>query len=386
MIHRSLASKLESYLKQYPVVSLTGPRQSGKSTLLKTELPHYAYANLEQPDTLMRAQDDPVGFLDELGTHAVIDEAQRFPELFSYIQVKVDEANEPGMYVLSGSQNFLMMERITQSLAGRVGILKLLPLSYAEIAANSTEPSTDEWMFKGGYPRLYDWSIDASEYYANYIETYLERDVRQLINVGNTLAFRRFIGQCAGRIGQLLNVSDLADAADVTRITAQSWLSALEASYLIFFGRPYHKNIGKRLVKSPKLFFYDTGLACSLLGIKAPEQLATYYQRGLLFENMVVSEYLKFEYARGNNATPFFWRDNHKNEIDLVTESGLSVFAYEIKAAATARPGQFSVIDRLAPKLDIPVEQRYVVYDGDRRLESRHGIHLPWRMLDAELS
>lgn len=381
MIPRTITEKLESYLKQFPIVSLTGPRQSGKSTLLKTALPDYAYANLEQPDVLLRAKDDPIGFLENLGSKAIIDEAQRFPDLFSYLQVKSDEINQPGMFVLSGSQNFLMMEHITQSLAGRVGILKLLPLSYRELSSQNHPLSTNEWLYQGGYPRIYDWGVNATDYYTNYVSTYLERDIRQLINIGDALSFRRFIGICAGRIGQILNVSDLADAADISRKTAQSWLSALEASYLVFFAEPYYRNIGKRLVKSPKLYFFDTGLACCALGIRSKEQLETYYQRGSLFENMVMSEYMKYEYNHGNNATAYFWRDNHKNEIDLLAEPNLKASAFEIKASATARPNQFATIDRIASQLDIPEDHRFVVYDGAERIESRHGTYLPWSML-----
>jgi len=383
MIPRDITPKLHSLLESFPVVFLTGPRQSGKSTLLKSEFPHHTYVTLEDVALLERAKDDPRGFLSSLGEGAIIDEAQRFPELFSYIQVAVDEANRPGMFVLSGSQNFLMMEQITQSLAGRVGILKLLPFSYHEIEnSKNPSPSIDAWLFGGGYPRIYDWGIDPADYYPNYIQTYVERDVRQLRNVGNVAAFIRFVRMCAGRIGQMLNLSDLADSADVSRATAQTWLSILEASYIVFMVRPYHRNYGKRLVKSPKLYFYDTGLACSLLGMNTVEQVATYYQRGSLFENMIMAEFYKHEFAAGLSTDAYYWRDNHKLELDLMFERGLDLFGVEIKASQTAKLDHFKTLHKVGDIVGIDPRKRFVVFGSDESaLSFQQGGYISWRKL-----
>lgn len=376
MIPRSISATLRRNLEQFPLVSLTGPRQSGKTTLLRNEFPEYTYVSLEDPDARALAQDDPRSFLSLYGSRAIFDEAQRVPELFSYLQGKVDESRVPGQYIISGSQNFLLMEAISQSLAGRVAVRHLLPLSYSEVKGAGDQPSTvEEWVVKGGYPRLYDVPIDPDEYFPSYIQTYLDRDVRRELGVVKLADFNRFIALCASRIGNLVNVQALATECGINVRTAKDWLFALEQSFIIHLLHPYHRNFGKRLVKTPKLYFVDTGLACSLLGIETPEQFLTSGFKGALFENAVVSELLKESYAQGKLPSLYFWRDSSGREIDLIVEKGGSIQrAIEIKASATYSPKFFATLDVLGDVLDIPSEAREVVYSGADTLETRHGI------------
>ena len=281
MIERALKDKLLEMNVRYPIVTLTGPRQSGKSTLLKYSFPDYKYVSLEDPDIRVYVQTDPRGFLATYPDKTIIDEAHRVPELFSYLQTHIDNQNKEGMYLLAGSHNFLMMQSIGQSLAGRIAVLKLLPFSHHEMKHGGVLPNTvDEEIFMGAYPRLYDKNITPINFCLYHIQTYVERDVRLLKNVGNLSKFIRFIKLCAGRIGQLLNLSSLANVCGIAVTTATSWLSLLEASYIVYLLKPDNNNYSKRLVKSPKLYFYDTGLACSLLEIKESSQVANHFLRG----------------------------------------------------------------------------------------------------------
>lgn len=290
MIERILKTRLLELTKKYPIVTLTGPRQSGKSTLLKTSFPEYKYVSLENPDMRLFATEDPRGFLATYSDKTIIDEAQRIPSIFSYIQTHTDKENREGMYLLAGSHNFLLMESINQSLAGRTAILRLLPFSHLEMKeGNILPPTVNEEIFKGAYPRLYDKDITPTDYYPFYIQTYVERDVRLMRNIGDLSKFIRFLKLCAGRIGQLLNVSSLANECGVSVTTATSWISILEASYICYLLKPDYNNYAKRLVKAPKLYFYDTGLACSLLDIRNADQTATHFLRGGLFENLVIN-------------------------------------------------------------------------------------------------
>ena len=285
----------------FPVVSLTGPRQSGKTTLVKALFPDYAYVNLENLDDRAAAVDDPKGFLRVYQKDGVIiDEAQKVPELFSYLQGIVDNSRAMGKYILTGSHNFLLLENITQSLAGRVGVMHLLPFGFDELTATviTDETVLDQVIFSGMYPPLHDRKITPPDFYPSYLQTYIERDVRAIKNIGNLNTFTRFLQLCAGRIGQLLNLSSLGTEVGVDAKTVRSWLSILEASFVIFFLSPYYKNYNKRVVKQPKLYFYDTGVVCSLLGLNASSQLSNFYLRGSLFENFVIAESLKYRIHR----------------------------------------------------------------------------------------
>lgn len=382
MIERDLKGKLLQLTTKYPIVTLTGPRQSGKSTLLRYSFPDYKYVSLEDPDSRMLAADDPRGFLATYPDRTIIDEAQRVPELFSYLQTHVDESNGVGMYLLAGSHNFLLMESVNQSLAGRTAVLKLLPFSHREMEGGGVLPgSIDEEIFKGAYPRLYDKEIAPIDYYPYYIQTYVERDVRMMKNIGDLGRFIKFLKLCAGRIGQLLNLSSLANECGVAVSTATSWLSVLEASYVCYLLRPDYNNYAKRLVKTPKLYFYDTGLACSLLDIRESAQVATHFLRGGLFENLVINEFIKTAYSRGEAAELTFWRDSTGNEVDLLRRGASGLQAYEIKSGATYSQDFFKGVARWAKLSGAEPRQCFAVYGGDSELVTSGGKVIPWRKL-----
>ncbi len=379
MIQRTLTEKLIMLGNKFPIVTLTGPRQSGKSTLLRSVLPHYKYVSMEDPDNQLIALDDPRGFLKTYSDKTIIDEVQRVPDLFSYLQTHVDNENKEGMYYLAGSQNFLLMQSISQSLAGRTAILKLLPFSHEELRQAGLVPSTsDEEIFYGGYPRIYDKGIHPSDFYSNYIQTYVEKDLRLLKNIDNLSKFIRFIKLCAGRIGQLLNLSSLANEAGVAVSTVQSWLSVLEASYILYLLKPDHNNYAKRLIKSPKLYFYDTGLACSLLEIEESTQVSTHFLRGGLFENMVINEFIKASLHTGQTPRLTFWRDSTGNEVDLLVSLKGKQKAYEIKSGATFSTDDFKGIKVWSKLSGAHPEDCHVIYNGDRGFATSFGGVIPW--------
>ena len=352
MIKRHLERKLRLAAKQYPVVSVTGPRQSGKTTLVKAVFDKYAYISLEDPDSRAFAMEDPRGFLTQFRGGVVLDEVQRAPELFSYVQGIVDRTDRAGHFILTGSGNFLLMEKVAQSLAGRCSVLHLLPFSKSELGGRkmmdlsglgrirrAREPvsmgNLFDVMFKGFYPRIHDKKLTASDWLANYYQTYVERDVRQILNVGDTEAFARFVRLCAGRCGQLLNMSALAADCGISVPTAKRWLSILEASFLIVLLRPDFRNFNKRLVKSPKLYFLDTGLLCYLLRIRSSDELRIHSARGAVFESWALSELLKNYYNRGIEGDVYFWRDSTGHEVDLLVEQGRELIPIEIKSGET---------------------------------------------------
>ena len=381
MINRDIKEKLALMGSKFPIVTLTGPRQSGKSTLLKSVLTDYSYVSMEDPDNRLFATDDPRGFIRTYPDKTFIDEVQRVPELFSYLQTHVDDENREGMYYLAGSQNFLLMQSISQSLAGRTAILKLLPLSHKELKQAEILPfSTEEEIFFGGYPRIYDKHIHPTDFFPNYIQTYIEKDVRLLKNIEDLSKFIRFIKLCAGRIGQLINLSSLANETGVAVSTVQSWLSVLEASYIIYLLKPDHHNYAKRLIKSPKLYFYDTGLASSLLDIDDATQISTHFLRGGLFENMVINEFIKGFLHNGKEPQLTFWRDSTGNEVDLlITEKGRQK-AYEIKSGATYSPDDFKGIRVWAKLSGAKAEDCHVIYNGDRHFSTSFGEVIPWHV------
>ncbi|MBN1292672.1 MAG: ATP-binding protein [Candidatus Latescibacteria bacterium] len=336
MIPRTIVGAINRLITKFPVISVTGPRQSGKTTILKSAFSDYTYVSLENPDILQFAVFDPRGFLAQYPKRCIFDEVQRAPTLFSFLQQVVDDENEPGMFILSGSQNFLLVQGITQSLAGRVAVLKLLPFGREELAGSGSAPaSINEALFWGAYPRLFDKKIVPVDYYTNYLMTYVERDVRQMKNISDLATFRRFLGLCAGRCGSLLNLVALGNDCGITHNTARAWLSVLEASYIVFLLQPYHRNFSKRLTKTPKLYFFDTGIVCSLLGIRSSGELSNHAMQGQLFENYVISEFMKAAFHRGRSPDLFFWRDKTGHEIDCIIAGGEHEIPVEIKSAQT---------------------------------------------------
>jgi len=396
MLARSLTTKLLSLLGSFPVVTLTGPRQSGKTTLLRHALPGYRYVSLEQPDTRRFALEDPRGFLAQAVGPVIIDEAQRAPDLFSYLQGVVDDDPRPGRFVLSGSQNFLLLERISQSLAGRTAVLHLLPLSLDEVLGREAPrydalpdvpfglrapaglPSLDEAVLRGGYPRPYVAGVPRDDYFSAYLQTYVERDVRDVLNVGDLLEFQRFVALCAGRTGQLLNLSSLANDTGVSQPTARRWLAVLEASFLVTRLPPFYASYNKRLVKSPKLYFLDSGLACHLLGLRTPDELRLSPQRGALVETWVIAEVLKRAFHAGERPRAYFWRDSTGHEIDLLLDRGLDQVPVEIKAGATVNAEMFRGLDTWKKIAKLPDAKAVLIYGGDQVSEQRGARVVPW--------
>lgn len=381
MIERDLNFKLLELITKYPIVTLTGPRQSGKSTLLKSSFPEYQYVSLEDPDMRLFASEDPRGFIKTYPNKTIIDEVQRVPELFSYLQTHIDQENKEGMYLLAGSHNFLLMENVNQSLAGRTAILRLLPFSHFEMKrANILPLSVDEEIFCGAYPRLFDKNIEPGDFYPYYIQTYVERDVRLMKNIGDLSKFIRFIKLCAGRIGQLLNLSSLANDCGISVSTATAWISLLEASYIVHLLKPDHNNYAKRLVKSPKLYFYDTGLACSLLDIKSANQISSHFLRGGLFENLVVNEFVKKSLNKGEEANLTFWRDSTGNEVDLLQTVNGEQNAFEIKSGSTYSSDYFKGITKWAKLSGATPEKCFAIYAGDKSIQTVQGEIVPWTL------
>ena len=368
MVTRELQAELLRLSEKWQVISVTGPRQSGKTTLCKMAFPNYAYVNFEHIPTRDKVLQNIDAFLDQYSDGLIIDEAQHIPEIFSYIQVRVD-ANKDLRYVLSGSSDFLMMQGITQSLAGRVAVRRLLPLSLREIKAINPY-STDELLVHGFYPGIWGDGREPEDVYESYYETYLDRDVRQIINVQNVAAFRRFVTLLASRIGSEFNAQTLSKEVGVSNQTISNWMAILETSYTAFRLQPYYKNIGKRLVKTPKVYFYDTGLVCWLLGITSAQELEKHPMRGSLFENMIVVEKLKQCYNAGKTSNLFFYRDQSQNEVDIVQENGLHIEAYEIKSAKNFNSDFLSTIRYLEKIMPTAIIRSAVIYDGTEEIRT----------------
>jgi predicted AAA+ superfamily ATPase len=376
---RTAAQQLTQSLHDYPIVVVTGPRQAGKSTLLRTALPDFAMLSLEDLDLREFAQTDPRAFLQQYPAPLIIDEAQHAPGLFSYLQTAVDESGRMGQYVLSGSQQFSLLAGITQSLAGRAALIELYPLRLKELAdAQAIPPSLDACLWQGGYPAVHARQLDPQRYYANYVASYLERDVRSLSAVQDLGNFQRFMRLCAARTGQLLNLNSLANDCGIAQPTANAWMNLLETSYIVKRIAPYHRNFGKRLVKAPKLFFLDTGLCAWLLGIASQDAMATHYARGALFETWAVTEALKWRAVRGMAQPVYFWRDNIGNEVDILLEEAHGFTLVEVKSGQTFQQEWLKNLTTVARHMGEPVRAA-VLYGGDASYERSNASVVAWR-------
>lgn len=363
MIDRKLKDSIKENIAYFPIVTVTGPRQSGKTTLIRTMFPDMPYYSLENPDTLAMAMSDPMAFLMQHSEGMVLDEVQNAPQLLSYLQGVVDEHRDR-KYILSGSSQFSLQNSISQSLAGRTAVLELLPVSLAELNGIAPLDDPDHLTFSGFYPAVMAGDNVPHLFYPAYVRTYLERDVRSLLQVKDLYRFQTFLRLCAGRVGSLFNASELSNEVGVSVNTVLSWLSILQASYIVFLLHPYFENSRKRLTKTPKLYFHDTGLACYLLGIGSEQQLATDRMRGHLFENMVIADIVKRFSNEGRVPELMFYRDSNGNEVDLLVAKGQAIEAYEIKSSATYNSSFESVFGKLTPALDARLTRRAVVYGG----------------------
>ncbi|QTR50842.1 ATP-binding protein [Candidatus Thiothrix anitrata] len=386
MLARYLTSTVQRLAASFPIVTITGPRQSGKTTLARTVFADKPYVTLEDPLEREFAQEDPRGFLARFANGAIFDEAQRWPALFSHLQSRVDEDRRAGRFILTGSQQFGLLVGVSQSLAGRAGITRLLPLMAGEIPAVAEKRlGINQLMLTGGYPALHTQAILPQDWFASYVATYVERDVRQVMNVQDLTTFQRFLRLCAGRTGQLLNFTGLASEAGISQTTARAWMSVLESSGLVHLLPPYHRNFGKRLVKTPKLYFLDTGLACWLLGIRSEEVLALHPLRGELFETWVVSEFLKSRYNLGHSPDLYFWRDNNGVEADIVFEVDTRLQVVEIKSGQTVTSDYIKAGKRAAAFAGEVALMPWLVHGGDDNYQ-RSGVDvIGWRALGEKL-
>lgn len=382
MIKRDAEKTLHELAKGYPVLSITGPRQSGKTTLAEMAFPDKTYVSFENPDIREMAKGDPRAFINNYKKGAIFDEVQRVPEILSYLQEIVDHEKRPGHFILTGSQQFNLFSGITQSLAGRSALISLLPFTLHELHITDKSKKSlnlDNVMFTGLYPPVHDRKLDPQIWYANYVNTYIERDVRQLINVRDLSGFQRFVRLCAGRTGQLLNLSDLASDAGITHNTAKSWISILEASYIIFLLQPHHENFNKRLIKTPKLYFHDTGLACWLLNIQNSEQLNSHSMRGMIFETFIMSELFKSRFNKGLPGNYFFWRDRSGNEIDCLIENGDMLQPLEIKSGMTINSDFFTGLKKWLALSGKKGQNPALVYGGNESLEYKDFQVYSWK-------
>jgi len=383
MIPRTISAELQESAKEYPVVTLHGPRQSGKTTLVRAIFPKKPYFSLEDPDIRMAAEEDPRGFLAKLEDGGILDEIQRLPNLLSYIQGIIDEKNKPGMFILTGSHQPRLQEAISQTLAGRTAILTLLPFSLEELRNYQTDWKTYELIVGGFYPRVHEQGLKPERFYNGYLQTYVERDVRAMIQLKDLTLFQQFLKLIAGRVGQTINYTSLSNDVGVSGTTIKNWISVLKASYVLYELPPYFENIRKRVVKSPKIYFTDIGLAAFLLGIESPEQAERDPLRGGLYENLVIIEILKLLTNRGQRPDLYFYRDAQGTEVDLIVNEGRTLYPVEIKSAKTFTPGIAKGIDRFKSLLPDRVGQGTVLYDGDKDFDFKGTrIRHPLRVAD----
>ena len=370
MYERDLKSEIIRLATQYPVVTITGPRQSGKTTLCQAAFPHYTYVNLEELSLRQFAIQDPKGFLAKYNNKIILDEIQRAPDLPSYIQTLVDKTNESGQFILTGSHQFELTNSINQSLAGRTALTTLLPLSFQELYSN--EPSTDlsEILYSGFYPRIFDKNLNPTEALSFYLSTYVERDIRSLINVKDLSSFERFLKICATQVGQLISYTTIANDCGIDQKTVKAWISVLEASYIIMELRPHHQHFRKRLTKSRKLYFQDVGFASYLLGIYKPEHVMSHPMRGLLFENFIVNEFIKNRYNQVKDNNVYFFRDHIGNESDLILDYGSEIYSVEIKSSATFNYDFLKGLNYYQKIAQDKNTKRFLVYAGDHSYET----------------
>lgn len=381
MIKRRLEKKIRQWARQYPVITVTGPRQSGKTTLCQAIFSDKPYRSLEDIDNREFARTDPRGFLSGIPNGAVIDEIQHAPDLVSYIQTIVDEKQKPGMFILTGSRQFEMMEKVSQSLAGRTAVASLLPFSFGELYRVDSDLTIDGMLYAGFYPRIHDKQLNPTEALSFYVSTYLERDVRQILSVTDLDRFGSFMRLCAGRTGQLLNMQAIGNECGVTHNTVKSWLAVLQASGIIKLLRPWHANMGKRLTKSPKIYFLDTGLACFLLGIHKPRHLTGHPLRGHLFETFVISEAYKQHDHSGLAERLWFYRDSNQNEVDLLAGSETELSAWEIKSSGTISSDYFKCLTLLKNNC-VGLKTSSIIYGGAEKV-TRQGVKvIPWNHID----
>lgn len=388
MIKRDMAPLLLTYAQGYPAIAILGPRQTGKTTLAKLLFKNHTYISLENINERSFAKEDPEKFLktNENEYGLILDEIQHVPELLSYIQTHIDAHDRPGYFILTGSQNFVVHESVSQTLAGRVAIVTLLPLSVRELKQAKMLPvSISHLLLKGGYPRIYDKNLNPTAWYLNYITTYIERDVRQITKVLDLAVFERFLKLCAGRVGQLVNLSSLATDVGVSHNTIKSWLSVLQASYIIKLFQPYYKNFSKRLVKSSKLYFYDTGLLCALLNITNEKQLATHYLYGGIFESFVMNELMKTKYNYGKSVDLYFWRDSHGHEVDYIVQQATSLLAIEVKAGQTISGSFFKGLNWWNELTSNMPKDSYLVYTGSQNQERSQANVIGWESIASIL-
>ena len=378
MIDRNISDLLKMYAQSFRAVLIIGPRQSGKTTLAKASFPNKPYVSLENPDESLLAQNDPRAFLNRFPNGAILDEIQRVPTLLNYLQEILDNTDEDGLFILTGSNNILLEEHITQTLAGRVGVLDLLPLSFNEIYDLESKSTIAEIILNGFYPEIIAKKRNPNLWYASYIRTYVERDVRQIKQIEDVLLFQKFLRLCAGRVGQQLNLTSLSNACGINIKTTQSWLSILESTYIIHLLQPYHENFNKRIVKSPKLYFCDTGLVCNLLNINTVDEFMLSHFRGALVENFVIMENIKNTLNTHNGKQYFYWRDNNGVEIDLLVQSAKQLTPIEIKSAQTFTKDFTKNLKKFMAYSGI--SHGIIIYDGKQSFKGSDGIEvINWR-------
>ncbi len=386
MIKRTLSENLLRSVKTMPVIAITGPRQSGKTTLVKDTFADYPYVTLEDLEIRQFARSDPKGFLMQYPDSVILDEIQHAPDLFSYIQIIVDEKKTNGLFIITGSQNFSFLANISQSLAGRVALYELLPFSYQELQHTSFKMDHyEEYIFKGFYPRIYDHDLSPTEWLSSYIKTYIERDVRQIINIGDLSVFQQFLKICAGRTGRVVNFSSIGNELGLSYHTVKKWLSILEATYIIFLLPPYYRNFNKRITKSPKLYFYDPGLSAFLLNIRTVDQINTHYLKGELFETFILSEIKKQIVHHGKDIPLYFWRDHNRNEVDCVYQTGNDLIGIGIKSGRTIQKRFFNGLTYWKKLTGTHAKNLFLIYGGDEMQSRTYGNVINWRCLDLTL-